>query len=67
MQSAHLDNRSQISKSTFGKKLVVVGTIAAMCAISAVLYQKSEEQTGISFFGEDKEVELAFINFLAEH
>ena len=47
--------------------MIVVGTIAAACAISAVLYQATLEQRGISFMSEDPEAELAFVNFLAKY
>lgn len=44
MQRAHSDliiNRDLTGKSSSAKKLIVVGTIAAVCAVSAVLFSAS--------------------------
>ena len=46
---------------------MVVGTIAAVCAISAVMLQSEKSQRGITLMSEDPEIELAYINFLAQY
>lgn len=44
-------NSATLAKSTSAKKLIIVGTVAAVCAVSAVLYSGVSEQREISFLG----------------
>ena len=54
-------------KSKIGKKIAVVGTIAAICCVSAVLIKTSQPEKGMNFMNEDPEVGLAYLNFLAKY